>query len=232
MQALIMAGWKPGLNLSIPDSLMDVEGRPFMEYQFELLKDYGIDNIIVCTGNLGANINYYFYKGQDFGVNLRCTNIEDSMLGTGGVIKSVYKYLHDEFYVISGDSYFPINYKGIMQYFIKNKNQGLMFMYRNNRFGTNGNVTVENKKVKNFINTNLNEDIMYTYANTCILNKKIFDFLFLNNHEAFSLEDIFNALIERDELLSYEISQQNIETSTIQGLEKFKEYLNNPVNFL
>ncbi|MBI5206804.1 MAG: D,D-heptose 1,7-bisphosphate phosphatase, partial [Candidatus Firestonebacteria bacterium] len=70
MQAIILAGWKTTTKPDTPDSMIEIEGRPFIEYQLEMLKKNRIDNIIVCPGHLGQNIHFYFNTGEDFGINL------------------------------------------------------------------------------------------------------------------------------------------------------------------
>ncbi len=230
MQAVILAGWKMTTEINIPDSLIDVEGRPFMEYQLELLKEYSVTDIIVCPGYLGENIHFYFSNSKDFGLNIRYSDNIARDFGTGGILKKSLSLLESHFYVLYGDSYFPINYSGIMDFFKKSGKMGLFLVYKDHDFEKKGSIIISNRLVKDFDPQNQEKDMPYKYSNVCILAKKIFNLL--SGEQFIALEDIFKYLIERDELLSFEISKPNIEISTQQGFDQFKKYMNNPVNFL
>ncbi|MBI5418100.1 hypothetical protein HZA55_09180 [Candidatus Poribacteria bacterium] len=223
MQAVILAGWKMSVKSDESDSMTDIDGRPFMEYQLDLLKKHGIDDIIVCPGYLGKNIRYYFYKGEPFGVKLKFSEEEDRNYGTGGVIKRLLPYLDNEFYVIYGDSYCPIKYNNIMEYYRKMKMMGIILINRNYNHEIKGNVVIKDKYIESFNPHNWDKELSYVYTNICILNKKIFNCF--SGQDFITIEEIFNMLISKKELVGYEISEKNIEISSYKGIERFINYI-------
>lgn len=62
-----------------------IHGRPFLTYQLDFLKEGGITDIVLCVGHLKEQIESYFGNGNKFGVNIRCSKEEDTLLGTAGV---------------------------------------------------------------------------------------------------------------------------------------------------
>ena len=60
MQVAILAGGLAtrlgDLARNKPKSMVKVLGKPFLEYQLELLKRVGIKNIILCIGHMGKQI--------------------------------------------------------------------------------------------------------------------------------------------------------------------------------
>ncbi|HEY31886.1 MAG TPA: NTP transferase domain-containing protein [Dehalococcoidia bacterium] len=73
MQVVILAG---GLATRLghvtkdrPKSLVRVQGKPFLEYQLDLLRRAGIRNIVLCVGHLGRQIERYFGDGKEHGLD-------------------------------------------------------------------------------------------------------------------------------------------------------------------
>ena len=68
MQCVILAGGlatrlRPISN-KIPKSMIKIKNKPFLEYQIELLRKNDIDEIILCVGYLGEQIEEYFGNGK------------------------------------------------------------------------------------------------------------------------------------------------------------------------
>src|SRR3990172_13138339 len=112
MQAVILAGGlgtrlRP-ITETIPKAMAPVRGRPFLEYQLDVLAGNGIDNVIICLGYLGHMIEDHFGDGRRFGVSIRYGYERGRLLGTAGAIKNVEGQLKDAFFVLYGDSYLVV----------------------------------------------------------------------------------------------------------------------------
>ena len=113
MKAIVMAGGEGTrlrpLTCNIPKPLVNVANKPVMEYVIKLLKEHGIDEIIVTLHYLADEILSYFGDGSDFGVRINYS-IEDEPLGTAGSVKKAEKLLNNEtFIVLSADALTDIN---------------------------------------------------------------------------------------------------------------------------
>lgn len=114
MKALILAGG-PGTRLrpevkEQPKPMADVAGRPFLEWQLDLLKEDDITDVVLSVGYKDGVIRDHFGDGQAFGVDIEYVE-EDEPRGTGGAVKQARDYLADErdFLVINGDTYLDVD---------------------------------------------------------------------------------------------------------------------------
>jgi mannose-1-phosphate guanylyltransferase len=120
MKALILAGGfgkrlRPYTE-SIPKPLLEVAGKPIMIWQFEWLRKYGIDEVIVCAGYLKEKIIEKVGNGSRYSIKAGYV-IEEEPLGKGGAIKNAEHLLksEDSFLVVNGDVLTDINPKRLFE---------------------------------------------------------------------------------------------------------------------
>ena len=106
MKAVIIAGGKGtrmgGLTKEIPKPMLYIGNEPILLHQIELLKKYGITDIIIIVNYLKTQIVEFFGNGKDHGINISYYE-ESQPLGTVGGIKEVEDQLIDDFLVLYGD---------------------------------------------------------------------------------------------------------------------------------
>jgi len=111
-KAVLLVGGKgtrlQPLTDKIPKALLEVQGKTITAHLFDLLKKYGIRDVILCVGHLKDSIKNYFGDGSSFGVNITYIK-EDGPLGTAGPLKLAKKYLKESFIVSNGDELKDIN---------------------------------------------------------------------------------------------------------------------------
>ena len=119
-QALILVGGL-GARLrpyteTMPKPMVEIEGRPFLEYKIESLKRYDIKNFILCVGYLGNVVEDYFGDGKRFGVNILYSYEKNELLGTAGAIKNAEPLIHGTFLVANGDTYLDVDFKKLIEF--------------------------------------------------------------------------------------------------------------------
>lgn len=62
----------------IPKPLLEINGKPMIEWQIENVRKYGIQEVVLIIGHLGNKIKEYFQDGARLGVHL--TYIEEKSL--------------------------------------------------------------------------------------------------------------------------------------------------------
>jgi mannose-1-phosphate guanylyltransferase / phosphomannomutase len=82
--------------------MLPLANRPMMEHIVTLLKQHGIDEIVVTVAFLANQIRTYFGDGSEFGVKMVYAT-EDQPLGTAGSVRNAMDVLDERFLVISGD---------------------------------------------------------------------------------------------------------------------------------
>jgi NDP-sugar pyrophosphorylase family protein len=227
MQAVILAGGlgtrlKP-LTDTIPKSLVEICGKPFLEYQLDFLKKGGIRDIVLCIGHLGDQIERYFGNGSRFGVNLRYSYEKEHLLGTAGALKNAEQLLDEEWFVIYGDSYLFLDFGAIMSYFARFNKLGLMVVYKNYDQYDRSNVSIEGNLVKQYGKKEKTRDMVYIDYGANLLRKKALELVPQN--QTYSLEELFAQLIERKELLAYEVNKRFYQIGSPEGLEEFRRYI-------
>lgn len=108
MKAVILAGGygkrlRP-ITDSIPKSMVQVAGKPLIEWQLLWLTKHGIREVILCVGYLKDKIINYVGSGQQFNVKVGYV-VEQEPLGTAGALKNAEHVLRreEEFFVLNGD---------------------------------------------------------------------------------------------------------------------------------
>ena len=119
-QAVILAGglgtrMRP-ITETIPKPMIAVAGKPFLQWQLELLHKGGIGSALLLVAYLGEQIKQYFGDGKKFGGCLEYSH-EPSPLGTGGALKNAEQKLRDSFVLVNGDTYLAIDYERVVRDF-------------------------------------------------------------------------------------------------------------------
>jgi mannose-1-phosphate guanylyltransferase len=79
-------------TLESPKPLLPVLNRPFLEYQFRVLRAHGVRETVLCVSYLAGAFRRAFGDGGRLGLKLRYS-LETIPLGTGGAVKHAEKFL-------------------------------------------------------------------------------------------------------------------------------------------
>ena len=90
-----------------PKPLLEVAGKPLLQYHLEALRDAGLTELVINLGHLGEQIRQFVGDGAEFGLSVRYS-CEDPPLETAGGIVQALPLLCDgaddaEFLVVNGD---------------------------------------------------------------------------------------------------------------------------------
>jgi len=117
------------ITQTIPKALVDIAGKPFIVRQLALLREAGIERVVLCVAHLADQIEAVLGDGREFGIAVSYSH--DPLLGTGGALRSALPLLGDAFLVVYGDSYLRCDYAAIARAFVDSGKRGLMTVYRN-----------------------------------------------------------------------------------------------------
>ncbi len=206
----------------IPKSLVPVAGKPFLAHQLELLHSRGIRRAVLCVGHLGEMIQRDF-GDEAFGVKLDYSFDGPKLLGTGGAIKQAMPKLGGEFFVLYGDSYLPIEYRPITEFFHTSGKLGCMTVYRNEgKYDTsnvlfgNGEIIVYDKKAR------LPEMRHIDYG-LSLFKAAVFDAY--SSEQPFDLAEVMGKLVREKQLAGYEVKERFYEIGSPAGLEELNQLL-------
>lgn len=203
---------KPITN-KIPKALVPVAGKSFIYHQLDLLNDSNINHVVLCLGHLGKMVE------SELGKKYKNITIEYSydgpvLLGTGGAVKNAITKVGDVFGVLYGDSYLPINYTDIINYYNKCGRYGLMTVYANDNKYDVSNVVFQYGEILKYSKTDLVPEMKHIDYGFSIFNKSVFKIM----PDSFDLSKLMIQLIEQNQLAGYEVYNRFYEIGSFAGL--------------
>lgn len=134
MKAFLLAAGKgtrlQPLTLCTPKCLVPVNGRPLIEYWFDLLELYGINEVLINTSHLAEKVKDYI-NSYSRTLEVRLT-FEEHLLGSGGTIKKNWDFVEGEelFFIFYADNLTNIDLRGMLRLHNKNKKDFTLALLR------------------------------------------------------------------------------------------------------
>jgi N-acetyl-alpha-D-muramate 1-phosphate uridylyltransferase len=223
----ILAGGKATrlypLTETLPKSLLEVGGKPFIAHQVELLHRNHIARIVVCLGYLGHRIQQRLGDGSKFGLSIEYVNDGPILLGTGGALKNALPVLGDAFFVLYGDSFLDIDYARVETEFLQSGASGLMTVYRNSGQWDRSNVLFENGRIVEYDKRNPAPEMRHIDYGLGVFRKAAFHGV--PEHQFCDLADVYGGLIRESGLAGYEVHERFYEIGSPEGLAETRLYL-------
>lgn len=121
MKVIIMAGGRgtriSSIRADVPKPMIEIGGKPILQYQIENLRASGLTDIVLVIGYLGNVIREYFKDGSAYGVKISYFE-ENKPLGTAGALFKM--GLKDDFLLLCGDIIFDIDFSRFIEFHRKN----------------------------------------------------------------------------------------------------------------
>ena len=192
------------LTLKFPKPLLKIGNETLLSNTLNFLQKSEIKKVVINVHYLGEQIIEYINK-KNFNLDIEILNEKDKILDTGGGILNAINYFSDgPFLVINPDTIWNTQYlnelKFLEKIFLEGKKKcALLVVKSQNSFDKSlkGDFNLKNKFLSRVDKKNLN----YIYTGMQIIEPGIFNNL---NHEAFSINKIWDKLIEKKQLLGAE----------------------------
>jgi MurNAc alpha-1-phosphate uridylyltransferase len=224
MQCAILAGGR-GTRLGdrtkrVPKALVDVAGRPFLEYQLELLRAGGVTEVVLCVGYLGSLVEKEIGDGSRHGLSVRYVHDGPVALGTAGALRNALPRLDERFLVTYGDTLLNVDYPAVADAHEASSLPALMTVLENDaRFGSS-NAVVEH-------------DLVVAYgkspppkgASWIDYGLLAFDRDALARTEAADLEDELARLARTEQLAAFPVEERFHEIGDEEALAETTEFV-------
>ena len=229
MQAVILAGGL-GTRLrpvteTIPKPMVAVNGKPFLYHLVGNLGRNNIVNIVLLVGHLGEKIEEELGDGSQLAVSLSYSR-EEKLLGTGGAIKNADEFLENEFIVLNGDTYLPIDYCEMISRWeeVKSEADAMMVLLGSSQMVAPPNVLVNTEAMVMKYDKDDPSGMTHTDAGIQIFKKNVF--ADLEPGAEISLErEIFPRVISAGKMAAFITTQPFFDMGTPSGLEKLERFL-------
>jgi len=121
MKVVIMVGGKgtriASIKNDVPKPMIEIGGKPILQWQIENLRACGLTDIILVIGHLGEVIQEYFRDGSSFGVSISYF-VESTPLGTAGALFKM-PQLTEDFLLMCGDVVLDVDFNRFIDFHLK-----------------------------------------------------------------------------------------------------------------
>jgi len=219
---ILAAGFGKRLNpltLKYPKPLLKIGEETLLSNTINFIEQLEIEHAVINTHYLEEQITEYINK-KKFNLKITIINEKEKILETGGGIKNALKNFSEDFLCINPDTIWNKNYikefkKMESNFFLEKKKCYLLVVDKIKSFdkNLNGDFNLKN----NLINRNKILDLKYIYTGLQIINPEIF----LNeNEKVFSINKIWDRLIQANELFALESNNEFLHISTLDIYNK------------
>jgi len=225
-QAIILAGGR-GTRLApftdtSPKPMVPICGKPFLEHLLLLLKENGIEEVVLLLGYKSDQIQDYFKDGKEFGVRILYSvmPVEDD---TGTRVRKAEKLLQSEFLLLYADNYWPLNLERLQAFHEEKEVVGTVTVFKNEKKIGRDNIRVNRSGfVDLYDNSRTNETANGVEIGFMILRKKVLEYM---PEENFSFNDVITSLVKDGELAGYVTSQKYYSVGSPDRLRATTEFL-------
>lgn len=226
MKAIIIAGGK-GTRMGnrtqdIPKPMIRIDNKPILQYQIELLKRYGIKEIILVVNHLYKVIEDYFGDGKDYGIAINYY-VEPYPMGTVGGIKDLEPQIKDDFLVLYGDVIMDLDLQRLITFHQKNGGDATLVLHPNDHPYDSDLVELANDdKITHFYSKPHNPDIYLpnmVNAGLYVFSPSIFSYLEKGKKADFG-SDIFPKICKTASLYGYNTPEYLKDMGTLDRLEQ------------
>jgi len=185
------------LTSNQPKPMLPMANRPMMEHVVALLRQHGLEDIVVTVAFMPNAIRSYFGDGSEFGVRMVYAT-EEKPLGTAGSVRNAREQLDERFVVISGDVLTDIDLGAVVDHHCSKgalATIALKAVENPLEFGIV--ITREDGSIERFLEKPTWGQVFSDTINTGIyvLEPEIFDFIAEDRPVDFS-EEVFPAVLE------------------------------------
>ena len=233
LQCLILAGGlgtrmrhRTGLH---PKALMEIRGRPFLDWQLTLLREQGLKRVVVSAGFGGDEIAAYVGDGSRWKLSIQVVCEPMPLLGTAGALRFCIDQgkMDEAFFVLYGDSYLTVSFAEVHLAFNRSGAPALMTVFENEgRFDTS-NVWYADHRIRLYTKTPSTEEKAKLHAIDYGLLAVRSNWIQTQvaSGEKKDLSQILEPLSRRGELAGYLVEDRFYEVGSEPGLADFEKFL-------
>jgi D,D-heptose 1,7-bisphosphate phosphatase len=211
------------LTKATPKPLLEVDGRPFVEYLIDELARFGFKEILLLCGYKADQFNYLIEKYQAKDVKVSISQEPDTLLGTGGALKFAADRLQDHFLLMNGDTIFDINYVSLVLPFEFQDTVARVALRKQSSVGRYGAIQLQGRKIVSFSSSSAADE---SYINGGIYYVKK-DILNSITELPCSLErDVFEPLAASGQLEGFPYHSKFLDIGIPADFERASQFLN------
>ena len=131
--------------------------------------------------------------------------------------------LDDPFITLYGDSFVSLDFSRFMASFTSHNKLGIMTVYKNYDKYDRSNTEIKGNLVTRYSKNVRTPNTIYIDYGVNAFRKDALKYI--PRYSSFSLEELFVRLIEKEELLAFEVKDRFFEIGSIRGLQEFEQHV-------
>ena len=208
---------------TIPKSLVEVAGRPFVEHQLDWLASQGIERVVFCVAYRGEMIREAVGDGDRWRLAIEYVFDGQPLRGTGGALKRALPVLGEAFFVLYGDSLLTCDLATVERAFAASKCDGLMTVFRNDDLWDRSNVQFEDGRLLRYDKVEQTPDMRHIdYGLGVLTARSLAPF---PSDGPFDLAPVYQQLLADGNLAALEVTDRFYEIGSPEGLQETREFL-------
>lgn len=226
-QAVILAGglgvrMRP-LTDTVPKPMIEIHGRPFLEYLVEQLRAAGIERILMLLGYLPGQIQEYFGDGSRWGVSISYA-MTPPEVQTGTRVREALERLDPLFLLLYCDNYWPLQLGRMWGRFVAADPSAMVTIYRNRDGYSRDNVRLVGDRVTVYDRSRRQPDLGGVEIGYAILKRDVLAELLPSSDTPIE-EAVYPVLAARGELLAYPTDHRYYGVGSLERLPATTEFL-------
>jgi histidinol-phosphate phosphatase family protein len=204
-QAVILAGGRgerlrPWTDIR-PKPMLEVHGKPFLQYQIEMLRSQGFDRMLLLLGYLPEVVQDYFGDGRRWGVQIdySVTPVEDQ---TGRRLKLAESKLDDCFLLLYCDNYWPMRWDRMWERYVQAGAPAMLTVYSNKDGYTKDTLQVDGDFIALYDKQRQSPNLKGTEISYGIFRKELLGMVPAGGNVSFE-EMVYPLLARRRQLAAY-----------------------------
>jgi ADP-ribose pyrophosphatase YjhB (NUDIX family)/choline kinase len=200
--------------------LAPVHGRPFLAFLLELLANQGTTRVHLCLGQYADQVLLALPAATPVGIAVT-VSAESDPLGTAGCLRAVAPSLEEEFLLLLGDTYTPVDLADLTRRYRGCGTEAGMAVLENHDWLVPSNVEVRQSQITRYDKNATPGELRHVDYGIALLRRD--SLLRLPPRQQLDLAVLFHSLIADGQLAALEVGHRFYEIGSPQGYTEFCE---------
>jgi len=212
------------LTETTPKSLISISGRPFVDWQLDLIEKAGIGEVYFLLSHLSERIINHLETKMNSKLKFHYLLDGVEPAGTGGALIRNFAQLPKEFFLMYGDSYLQLDYASVHKSFVESGADYLMTICKTPENGVaQSNVEFEDGKVKAYSKNHKTPGMHFEDFGLSILKKEVLR-SYLGEAKC-DLSKITSELASHGRVSAFLVNGKYFEVGSSRGIADIQHYL-------
>ncbi len=209
--------------VATPKILVDIDGRPFAEYQLDWLRQHGVRHVVYCLGHLGEQVIAALGDGGRWNMRFEFVMDGPTLLGTGGALRRAMPGRADAFFVLYGDSLLTCDLGDVARGYQARGRACLMTVVANDNRWDRSNVLFRDGEIVAYDKTGGTPGMAHIDYGLGVLSTHVL--MPYPADSRFDLAQVYQDQLQQGQLAAYEVATRFYEIGSPAGLDDTRAYV-------